>query len=167
MEYLETLITWRKVRSKITPEFQRAWIVIGVRRLRVWAYDNPKKVPRYRIYVSSNMKFNSNPTREIMQKGHYVFLPFLWGVKIVITWFSLKCPTVIYLPYSNSRTYWKMDAYTTDKRFLALTFINLSNNYMFLVYRWTFTRNGGLPYKNSSTYPIFEAFHIKQHAPCI
>lgn len=37
--------TWRKVRSNITPEFQKACIVIGVKRLRVWAYDNPIAAP--------------------------------------------------------------------------------------------------------------------------
>lgn len=29
----------------MTPEFQKACIVMGVRRLRVWAYENPKAVP--------------------------------------------------------------------------------------------------------------------------
>jgi len=39
--------TCRKVRNNITPEFQKAWIVMGVRRLWVWAYENPKAVPAY------------------------------------------------------------------------------------------------------------------------
>lgn len=45
--------TWRKVSSNITPEFQTACIIIGVRRLRVWAYENPKTTPvgkRWRKY---------------------------------------------------------------------------------------------------------------------
>lgn len=37
--------TCRKVRNNITPEFQKEWIVMGVRRLWVWAYENPKAVP--------------------------------------------------------------------------------------------------------------------------
>lgn len=37
--------TWRKVSNNITPEFQTACIAIGVRRLRVWAYENPKTTP--------------------------------------------------------------------------------------------------------------------------
>lgn len=39
--------TCRKVRNNITPEFQKAWTVMGVRRLWVWAYENPKAVPAY------------------------------------------------------------------------------------------------------------------------
>lgn len=32
--------------SKITPEFQKPCMTIGVMRLRVCAYDNPKTVPK-------------------------------------------------------------------------------------------------------------------------
>jgi hypothetical protein len=47
-KYMQNIIqyTWRKVRSNITPEFQIAWIVMGVRRLRAWAYEIPRALPR-------------------------------------------------------------------------------------------------------------------------
>lgn len=35
------------MRSRITPEFQTACIVMGVSKLRVWAYENPRAAPMW------------------------------------------------------------------------------------------------------------------------
>lgn len=45
--------SWRTVSNNITPEFQTAWIVIGVRRFRVWEYENPSARPSTKSWGNS------------------------------------------------------------------------------------------------------------------
>ena len=60
--------TWRKVSSSITPEFQNACIVIGARRLRVWAYVNPSATPAEH---SQNLYQHNGKTDNLSWRRHH------------------------------------------------------------------------------------------------